>query len=168
MLVADINIQGVQETAEKSKQHATHPEYRALSVMVDVTDPASVQEMVDAAVKEFGRIDYSVNSAGVSDIPTQSPFRPRNRYTSVHTQDIPDLHTVLDWQRINGSNIGPIPRPIRNDQQHQRKGYHALCARRIKGHVGAGAIVLRRSPWAPKPRSRVDYQLGFCCVLHGF
>ena len=73
MLVADINIQGVQETAEKSKQHATHPKYRALSVMVDVTDPASVQEMVDAAVKEFGRIDYSVNSAGVSDIPTQSP-----------------------------------------------------------------------------------------------
>lgn len=73
MLVADINIHGAQETAEKSKQHATHPKYRALGVMVDVTDPASVQDMVDVAVKEFGRIDYSVNSAGVSNIPSQSP-----------------------------------------------------------------------------------------------
>jgi len=73
VLLADINVQGVQETAEKSKHHATHPDYRALGVRVDVTDPASVQDMVDVAVKEFGRIDYSVNSAGVSDIPTQSP-----------------------------------------------------------------------------------------------
>ena len=65
MLVADINRQGARETAEKSKQYAKHPEYRALSVAVDVTDADSVQNMVHLALKEFGRIDYSVNSAGV-------------------------------------------------------------------------------------------------------
>jgi NAD(P)-dependent dehydrogenase (short-subunit alcohol dehydrogenase family) len=31
-----------------------------------VTDEASVQNMVDMTVKECGRIDYLVNSAGVS------------------------------------------------------------------------------------------------------
>ena len=33
---------------------------------VDVVEPESVQAMVDVTVKEFGKIDYSVNSAGVS------------------------------------------------------------------------------------------------------
>ena len=73
MLVADINKRGAQETAEKSKQHATHPDYRAVSVTVDVTDAVSVQGMVDVAVKEFGRIDYSVNSAGVRFCLRTSP-----------------------------------------------------------------------------------------------
>jgi NAD(P)-dependent dehydrogenase (short-subunit alcohol dehydrogenase family) len=36
-----------------------------VAVKVDVSDEASVQSMVDATVKEFGRIDYSINSAGV-------------------------------------------------------------------------------------------------------
>lgn len=67
VVVADINLQRVQETSEKSKQYAKHPDYRTLGVMVDVTDSASVQGMVDVAMKEFGRIDYSVNSAGVRD-----------------------------------------------------------------------------------------------------
>ena len=70
MLVADIDVKGAQETAEKSKQFAKDPKYRALGVMVDVTDPISVQAMVDVALKEFGRVDYSVNSAGVCAIPT--------------------------------------------------------------------------------------------------
>lgn len=34
---------------------------------MDVRDDASVQAMVDTVVKEFGRIDYSVNCAGVSN-----------------------------------------------------------------------------------------------------
>ncbi len=38
---------------------------RALAVEVDVTDSASVAAMIDAARKEFGRIDILVNSAGI-------------------------------------------------------------------------------------------------------
>ena len=38
MLVADIDKQGAHESAEKSKQYAKHPEYRAVGVTVDVTD----------------------------------------------------------------------------------------------------------------------------------
>ena len=33
-------------------------------MMVDVTDSISVQGMVDAAIKAFGKIEYSVNSEG--------------------------------------------------------------------------------------------------------
>ena len=52
--------------AEKSKTYATNPEYRALAMKVDTANLDSVQEMVDFTIKEFDRIDYSVNSAGVS------------------------------------------------------------------------------------------------------
>ena len=45
---------------EQSKKFAKHPEYRAIAIQVDVTDPASVLNMVDTAVKELRRIDCSV------------------------------------------------------------------------------------------------------------
>ena len=62
---ADIDQNGVQEAAHASKNYATHPEYHAIAVEVNVTDPESVQAMVDRVVSEFGRIDHCVNSAGV-------------------------------------------------------------------------------------------------------
>jgi NAD(P)-dependent dehydrogenase (short-subunit alcohol dehydrogenase family) len=67
VLLADINEAGAMEAAEESKKLATNPSYEALAVKVDVTDAASVQAMVDRAVEKFGRVDYCVNSAGVSD-----------------------------------------------------------------------------------------------------
>ena len=69
ILFADINEDGAKESAEASKKFATHASYRPVAVKVDVSDVDSVQNMVDVAKKEFGRIDYSVNSAGVSPRP---------------------------------------------------------------------------------------------------
>lgn len=66
VVFADSNAEGARENAEKSEKYATNPQYRAVSIKVDVAIPESVQAMVDFTVKEFGRIDYSVNSAGVS------------------------------------------------------------------------------------------------------
>ena len=40
--------------------------HEALYVDVDVTDPTSVQTMVDACMARFGRLDCAVNSAGIS------------------------------------------------------------------------------------------------------
>ncbi|KAK3172342.1 hypothetical protein OEA41_005663 [Lepraria neglecta] len=89
VLFADINKQGAQESAEMSKKFAKNPEYRAIAVKVDVTDPESVQSMVDTAIKEFGRIDHSVNSAGVS---------------SSSDAPVSDL-SLEDYARITDTNI---------------------------------------------------------------
>lgn len=67
IIFADINLAGAQESAEHSKTFATNTDYRTLVIRVDVTDHESVKAMVEVAVKEFGRIDYSINSAGVSE-----------------------------------------------------------------------------------------------------
>ncbi|XRM48339.1 hypothetical protein ABZX51_011266 [Aspergillus tubingensis] len=62
---ADLDPIAATAAAEESKLLATNPNYRALTIEVNVRDPDSVQEMVDTVVMAFGRIDYSVNSAGV-------------------------------------------------------------------------------------------------------
>ena len=68
MILADINEQKAQETAEESSKFATNPDFRAIAISVDVTDPTSVQHMIDIAFEEFGRVDYNVNTAGVSAV----------------------------------------------------------------------------------------------------
>ena len=65
IVFADLNKGGAEAAAEESKKLAKHSEYAALALEVNTVDAASVQAMVDMTVKEFHRIDYFVNSAGV-------------------------------------------------------------------------------------------------------
>ena len=65
LVFADIDFEKAKGAAEKSKQYGTNSQYKTLTVKVDVRNESSVQAMVNAAVKEFGRIDFCVNSAGI-------------------------------------------------------------------------------------------------------
>lgn len=66
LVLADINLEGAQGVAEESKGIARHSDYKALAIKLDISDEQSVGNLVAAAFKEFGRVDYAVNSAGVS------------------------------------------------------------------------------------------------------
>ena len=59
---------------KRSLKHASNPEYRAVFYEVDVTSPDSVQNMIDFAIGEFGRIDYAINIAGVSHLASLSGY----------------------------------------------------------------------------------------------
>jgi NAD(P)-dependent dehydrogenase (short-subunit alcohol dehydrogenase family) len=63
--MADLNYNAALQTARESESIAANSNYKALAVIVDVCNPASVTNMVTTAIAMFGRIDYSVNSAGV-------------------------------------------------------------------------------------------------------
>lgn len=63
---ADINEDGALVAAEESKKNVKDTVYRVIAVKVDITNEDSVENMVKVVLKEFGRIDYSVNSAAVS------------------------------------------------------------------------------------------------------
>ncbi|KAI5917479.1 hypothetical protein F4810DRAFT_696274 [Camillea tinctor] len=74
VVFADANEQGAQDAAEKSILCAKNPNYRPIALKVDIASEDSVQAMVNTTVKEFGRIDYSVNSAGIGNIsPALAP-----------------------------------------------------------------------------------------------
>ena len=78
VVFADIDEEAAQAAAEISKKHASNPEYRPLVYKVDITDADSVQNMMAFTIKECGRVDYAVNSAGVSYC-SQRPLRHHRR-----------------------------------------------------------------------------------------
>ncbi len=61
VVVAEINA----ETGAQTAQEIERLGRRALFVRTDVTQPDSVQTMVDAALAEFGQIDFLMNNAGI-------------------------------------------------------------------------------------------------------
>ncbi|MBI3799373.1 MAG: 3-oxoacyl-ACP reductase FabG [Deltaproteobacteria bacterium] len=81
--VADVSLEGAETTAQGVRKSGR----KAVALSVDVTDPASVQAMVNQAVAALGRIDLLVNSAGVREIVPflQLPF--------------------AEWQRVIATNL---------------------------------------------------------------
>ncbi len=61
VVCADIQREGAEATAKEARELGA----KAIAVPVDVADPDSVRECVDAAIGEFGRIDALCNIAGI-------------------------------------------------------------------------------------------------------
>ena len=79
--VADIDLEKAQATAEEIRR----TNGAASAYQLDVTDPQAVAGLIDAAAKEFGRLDVLVNSAGVREI-----------------EPVLDL-SYEEWQRVIGN-----------------------------------------------------------------
>lgn len=75
VVFADMDENTAKASSEKSKTFATNKEYQTTFFKMNVEDAKSVQDMVDFVVKEYGRLDYAVNAAGVSSLKRQLPNR---------------------------------------------------------------------------------------------
>ena len=62
VVIADMNEAGVKDTVAEIKEEGGE----AFGVVVNITDEASVQNMVDQVMEQYGRIDVLVNNAGIS------------------------------------------------------------------------------------------------------
>jgi NAD(P)-dependent dehydrogenase (short-subunit alcohol dehydrogenase family) len=69
VVVTDINEEAAQETVELVKKAGSN----AVFVQCDVTNDEQIKASVDAAEKEFGRLDYACNNAGIHP---ESPPNP--------------------------------------------------------------------------------------------
>ncbi|KAI8943907.1 hypothetical protein F4801DRAFT_573479 [Xylaria longipes] len=63
-------------SSEERKKYASNKNYQITTFVMNVQDNKSVQDIVDYVVKEFGRLDYAVNPAGVAAMRKQTPKRP--------------------------------------------------------------------------------------------
>ncbi|KAI1104953.1 hypothetical protein F4804DRAFT_351473 [Jackrogersella minutella] len=88
VVLADLNQDAALQVARDSEAVATHPDYKAIAVSVDVSDVDSVDAMVKVAVDTFGGIDYLLNSAGVG---VQKPLP---------TEDV-DLNEMNKFWKVN-------------------------------------------------------------------
>ncbi|KAK0232623.1 hypothetical protein IW262DRAFT_1451098 [Armillaria fumosa] len=82
ILASDINFDGLDATIEECKKVAILP------FKVDVRIDRDVIDIVETAVKEFGRLDYAANVAGivVKQVPTVD-------------------QTIEDWDNIHAINV---------------------------------------------------------------
>src|SRR5699024_9050383 len=63
VIVADYNAEG----AEAVSQEITFEGGTAKPVTVNVADAGQIEDMIDAAISEFGELDILVNNAGIMD-----------------------------------------------------------------------------------------------------
>jgi len=149
---ADINGPDAQKAMEDSKLLATNPNYQALSITVDVSDPSSVERMVTDVANKFGRIDYSVHSAGVRSLLSfrVSDLKPFSLFVSL--TDIlwfPKGGGARSAKRLKCLPIG-VPEILRR----QRQGHALVCPSSQSADAQAGppdATFPLKSAW---PRLR--------------
>src|SRR3954468_18944161 len=99
---------------------------KAYARATDVTDPAQVQTLVDAAVEQYGRIDVMLNNAGVM------PHSPLER------------RKIEDWNRTIDVNIKGVLYGIAAALPHmqRQKSGHIINVSSVAGHrVGPGSAV---------------------------
>ena len=99
---------------------------KALALQTDVTDPAQVQALVDAAVAQFGRIDVMLNNAGLM------PHSPLDR------------REIDDWNREIDVNIKGVLYGIAAalTYMERQKSGHIINTSSVAGHkVGVNNAV---------------------------
>ena len=89
VIVNDLNKEAGNETVEQIRSEGG----QALFIQADVTDPSSVQKMVQTALTEFGRIDILFNNAGISGVGRLHEIEPE------------------DWDKIMSVNVKGVYLP---------------------------------------------------------
>ncbi|HYT66741.1 MAG TPA: SDR family oxidoreductase [Vicinamibacterales bacterium] len=91
---------------------------KASAVVTDVTDPAQIQALVDAAVERHGRVDVILNNAGVM------PHSPLER------------RKIDDWNRTIDINIKGVLYGIAAALPHmqRQKSGHIINVSSVAGH----------------------------------
>ena len=103
MVVCDVNLEGVKKVAEEIGATGK----RAIAMKVDVTKVPEVTQMVDRAIKEFGRIDILVNNAGICQVVTIEQM------------------TEQDWDRVMAVNVKGVflcSKAVMGIMKRQRSG----------------------------------------------
>jgi len=85
--LADINLSSAQTVKKELETIATSPKFKCVAIQVDVQDEESIIAMVKETVAAFGRVDYSVNCAGIG-----------------MKKPLADME-LQDWNRMIGINM---------------------------------------------------------------
>src|ERR687896_298848 len=107
MVIAEVNDQAGPDVAEELEGTFVH---------TDVTDPASVRDMVEMVLDEHGRIDVLVNNAGMSGIISNHP-QPQAAYNASKAGVITLTKSLAgEWAsrgiRVNSVSPGYIRTPL--------------------------------------------------------
>lgn len=89
LAIGDINNEAINATAAEIRQG--FQDAHILPVLVDVTDEKSIERAIQDVVKQFGRIDYAVNNAGIAGANTPSA-----------------VTSTFEWQKLLNVNLNGV------------------------------------------------------------
>jgi NAD(P)-dependent dehydrogenase (short-subunit alcohol dehydrogenase family) len=155
--MADINEQSLLEQADRLHSHDTE----VLAVPTDVSDPDSVDELADTAVRHFGGIHVAVNNAGIV-----------NRGDSWELS-LEDWHRVLDvnlWGVINGVRSF-VPRILATGEEGHVVNMASMAAVRPVPGIGPYSVakhgVLALSDVLREELEAIGAHVGVSVVMPG-
>lgn len=94
VVVADLDDAGAEQTAANLSGAGT-------AVGLDVTNEATVADVIDGIVERFGRIDIAFNNAGINDVPR-----------AFHDLD------AADWDRMIAVNLSSVFFCMKHELRH--------------------------------------------------
>lgn len=104
LFIVDLNLPALEEVAKECQAAATNTQFRSVAKIVDVTNEEDVIAMLADFVKQFGRLDYAANIAGVR----RSMLDVQRSDINWQIGDIPTptaLHTVENFDRVHRVNV---------------------------------------------------------------
>lgn len=105
VIVNDVNEANGSETANEIVSNGGNARF----IQADVTDPASVQSMVNQALEAYGRIDVLFNNAGISNVGALHEVEPEqwDRLMSVNIKGVylPAKYVVPGMMERKDGNI---------------------------------------------------------------
>ncbi|MCJ0971400.1 SDR family NAD(P)-dependent oxidoreductase [Mammaliicoccus sciuri] len=63
IIIADHNVSSINKTLSRIKQSE---DIETVALKVDITDPTSVNQMLNSVIEQFGKIDMLVNKVGIT------------------------------------------------------------------------------------------------------
>lgn len=111
---------------------------KALAITTDVTDVNQVKNLVDTAVKEYGRIDVIINNAGLMP------------------QSLLEQLKIEDWDRMIDVNIKGVLYGIAAALPYmkEQKSGHIINVSSVAGHkIGPGSAVYSATKYAVRALS---------------
>ncbi|KAL6717589.1 hypothetical protein ACLMJK_005504 [Lecanora helva] len=124
--LVDLNEQGMEEVVQKSRKYAVNSDFQVIQVAVNITDPSSVQRMVDTVVQQFERIDYCVNAAGLDN----------DVHEAIYDSSLEDFDNVLN---ANAKGVLTCTRAVSKTMLAQAP--RSVTTRNGTRDVGRGSIV---------------------------
>ncbi|WP_436875736.1 SDR family NAD(P)-dependent oxidoreductase [Mammaliicoccus sciuri] len=87
IIIADHNVSSINKTLSRIKQSE---DIETVALNVDITDPTSVNQMLNSVIEKFGKIDMLVNKVGMT--------------YNVTAEEL----TFEDWNRVMNLNLNGI------------------------------------------------------------
>lgn len=87
IIIADHNVSSTNKTLSRIKQSE---DFETIALKVDITDPTSVNQMLNNVIEQFGKIDMLVNKVGMTYNVTEEEL------------------TFEDWNKVMNLNLNGI------------------------------------------------------------